>query len=187
MSSVSRQKSFCNKTQKKMAIDNRQLRELMERLKTDERFLPRYQAYRQVNREKAWQTFCRRTGIPLRRRLVMRRVLQYAAVVLIALGTGLYFLNRPAEEQPTLAISAPPEGKAVLTLADGRTVSLDEASDSLSLPQVRLPAIGRPGSRAAIQHTGDGQGRRVSHRAARRHTGTPERILAPDLSAGFRG
>lgn len=126
-----------------MAIDNRQLRELMERLKTDERFLPRYQAYRQVNREKAWQTFCRRTGIPLRRRLVMRRVLQYAAVVLIALGTGLYFLNRPAEEQPTLAISAPPEGKAVLTLADGRTVSLDEASDSLSLPQVANATVGQ--------------------------------------------
>lgn len=81
--------------------------------------------------------------------------LSAAAAVLIAIGfTGYLYFSRPAQDKPVTSTQSIPENEikpggntAVLTLADGRTISLDSLADGKLLQQ---------GS-AALSKPGDGQ------------------------------
>lgn len=58
-----------------------------------------------------------------------------AAIILVAVSAGLYFLNRPAKLQPVSKVQPaknnilPGGNKAILTLADGSKITLDDAAN----------------------------------------------------------
>ena len=103
--------------------------------------------------EKAsWQNVLERSGLARRRQVIRIRYWSAAAAVLLLVGVGgSYYFSRPAPGPATpLIVKAdvrPGSEKAILTLADGKTISLTD------VPNGQLAIQGQ----VTINKTGDGQ------------------------------
>lgn len=70
-----------------------------------------------------------------------------AAIILVAVSAGLYFLNRPAKLQPVSKVQPnilPGGNKAILTLADGSKITLDDAAHGEIAKQAGMSIVKAP-------------------------------------------
>lgn len=126
--------------------DNKKLQELLKNLQTDEHLRARYISFHKANNKKAWKTFCHKANIPFYKRIGAKRLLQYAAALLIPLSVitaGLLHWDYTQYSRQSLeAITSLPQYGATLTLANGETIQLS-LPDSVSSQKVDHAIVGR--------------------------------------------
>lgn len=116
---------------------NPHFKALQERLETDGYLDRRLQDYEQYDSRKAFERFRASAGISTRRTMPLRRWAWTAAGVAaaIVLVAGVTLLNRPAssDRERTFRLAetryATPD-QVTLTLADGRSINLEESTDA---------------------------------------------------------
>jgi ferric-dicitrate binding protein FerR (iron transport regulator) len=87
--------------------------------------------YRKIDAEAALKKVKERIGLRPKNNFVGKRLLLYAAMVIIIAGTGVFVYYKNRDRRPAVIAKndvAPGSDKAVLTLADGRKIILDSAA-----------------------------------------------------------
>ncbi|MBX2924408.1 MAG: FecR domain-containing protein [Chitinophagaceae bacterium] len=119
-----------------------------------------------------------------RRWTVYQRMVAAASVVILVLATGVYFLLRPEKQSPQVAhsritedVHAPQTTKAIITLADGRVVTVDSLT---TLSQHTVALTKTPDGK--IVYTGNTQ--QVAYNTLTNPKGSP--VIDITLSDGSR-
>jgi transmembrane sensor len=148
----------------------------------------------QIDDEAAWQKFIAKNGIDHTPVVPMHqsrnwRWLAVAAVAVIALSAGWWWMSRPVHqaEQPIVQVTPsqndiqPGSRKATLTLADGRTMNLDDQQNG-TLTKEGGATVNKQGDELVYSHDDAQKAAAVGYHAVTTPTGGFYTLVLPDKS-----
>jgi ferric-dicitrate binding protein FerR (iron transport regulator) len=132
-------------------------RQFIERCLDQQQVAASLEQMEKIDEEAAWQSMMARNAfeftpvVPMRRRKTWQWIAAAVTIGILATGAYLYLNQDSKKANPEVAVVdkgeniQPGSNKAILTLGDGRTITLDEAKDGMLAKE----------SGAAVNKTGD--------------------------------